>query len=72
MRNRINIEHLKVYQIYDGDIDGLLRNNQKAEIEVYGTEIVHISNITITNVLKFLSKKFVIFLSFIYSYEADR
>ena len=32
MRNRLNIEHLKVYQKYDGDIDGLLRNNQKAEI----------------------------------------
>ena len=39
MRNRINIEHLKIYQKYDGDIDGLLRNNQKAEIEVYGSEI---------------------------------
>jgi hypothetical protein len=51
MKNPINIEHLKFYQKYNGDIDGFLRQNQKTALEVYENDIDNIWS-EITNKLQ--------------------
>ncbi len=48
MTDRINIEKLKIYNSYGGDIDGILRNNRPVEKAVFGDNLddtwVSISN----------------------------
>lgn len=39
MKNLLNSKHLNIYNKYYGDIDGLLRQNQKIEIEVFENKI---------------------------------
>ncbi len=36
MTDRLNIEKLKIYNSYGGDIDGICRNNRPKEIDVFG------------------------------------
>lgn len=39
MTDRINIEQLKIYSSYGGDIDGICRNNQQTEKAVFGDNL---------------------------------
>ena len=39
MTDRINIEKLKIYNSYGGDIDGICRNNRQEEKEVFGNSL---------------------------------
>lgn len=39
MTDRINIDKLKIYYSYGGDIDGICRNNKEAEISVFGDSL---------------------------------
>lgn len=39
MTDNINIEKLKVYNSYRGDIDGICRNNQQAEKAIFGDSL---------------------------------
>ncbi|MGX7666650.1 hypothetical protein [Flavobacterium pedocola] len=51
MKNVINKRQLKVYEKYIGDVDGLLRVNEKSDIEVFENKIDIIWNV-ITNKLQ--------------------
>ncbi len=39
MTDRINIEKIKIYNSYRGDIDGICRNNRQAEKAVFGNSL---------------------------------
>lgn len=39
MMNLINIERLKIYRNYGGDIDGILRMDRKSELDAFGHEL---------------------------------
>ena len=41
MTNKINIEKLKIFNSYNGDEDGICRNNRLTEIEVFGDDLAN-------------------------------
>ena len=51
MKNVINIEKLKIYNSYGGDIDGICRNNRPIEKAVFGNSLDNTWNL-ITNKLQ--------------------
>ena len=39
MTTIINIDRLKIYRNYDGDIDGLLRMGKKSDLDAFGSDL---------------------------------
>ncbi len=39
MTTIINIDRLKIYRNYGGDIDGLLRMGKKSDLDVFGSDL---------------------------------
>jgi hypothetical protein len=42
MTHLINIDRLKIYRNYGGDIDGLLRMRKKADLDHFGSDVAKI------------------------------
>lgn len=42
MTTILNIDRLKIYRHYDGDIDGLLRMGKKSDLDAFGTDLDNI------------------------------